>query len=113
LAPVGADDRLFVSGDFHSADGKSPLRDLAFVTKVNQSNVLGVLLSNGAGGFERVSDAQQFILAGTSPRLIAAGRFASEGPIGIAIVDETGSLGAQPLLKIFLGQGDGRFKAGP
>ena len=49
--PINDDDHLFVSGDFHSADGTSPLQDLAFITKASGGNVLRVLQANGAGGF--------------------------------------------------------------
>jgi hypothetical protein len=110
---LGSNDRLFVSGDFHSADGNSAMRDLAYVTTSNNRNVLAVLLSNGAGGFEKSGAEQQVLLAGSTPSLIASGRFTSEGPLGIAIIDATGGPGEQPLLKIFLGEGDGLFRPGP
>jgi VCBS repeat protein len=108
---LGPDDRLFVAGDFHSTDGNSPLMDLAFVTKMSDRNVLAVLQSNGAGGFERTF-GRRLMLAGNTPRLIAGGRFTSTGPLAIAIVDETGALGAQPLLKVLFGEGNGSFKSG-
>lgn len=105
------DDRLFVSGDFHSTDGNNPLLDIAFVTKVNDRNVLAVLPSNGAGGFGRTF-GRQTVLAGDTPRLITAARFTPQGPLSIAIVDETGGLQQQPLLKVFFGEGQGSFTPG-
>ncbi|MBR0731086.1 VCBS repeat-containing protein [Bradyrhizobium japonicum] len=105
------EDRLFVSGDFNSTGGDNPLTDIAFVTKVNDRNVVAVLLSNGAGGFERTF-GRRTVLAGEAPRLITAGRFTSEGVLGLAIVDETGGLQQQPLLKVFFGEGQGTFRPG-
>ncbi|MCP1850271.1 MULTISPECIES: FG-GAP repeat domain-containing protein [unclassified Bradyrhizobium] len=108
---LGPDDRLFVSGDFHSTDGDNPLLDIAFVTKVNDRNVLAVLPSNGAGGFGRTF-GRQTVLAGDTPGLITAARFTPQGPLSIAIVDETGGLQRQPLLKVFFGEGQGSFRPG-
>jgi hypothetical protein len=105
------DDRLFVSGDFHSTDGDNPLLDIAFVTKVNDRNVLAVLPSNGAGGFGRTF-GRQTVLAGDTPKLITAARLTAQGPLSIAIVDETGSLQQQPLLKVFFGEGQSSFRLG-
>jgi hypothetical protein len=101
-------DRLFVTGDFHSTDGTSPLRDLAFVSTVGARNVLTVMLGNGFGGFEP-TQSDRVLLAGSTPSLIAAGQFAAGKPQGIVIVDATGGPGQQPLLKVFRGEGDGRF----
>jgi len=108
---IGPDDRLFVSGDFHSTDGDKKPIDIAFVTKVNDRNVLAVLPSNGAGGFGKTF-GRQTVLAGDTPRLITAARLTSQGPLSIAIVDETGGLQQQPLLKVFFGEGQGSFKPG-
>jgi hypothetical protein len=110
--PLGDDDHLFVSGDFHSGDGSSPLQDLAFITKANGQNVLRVLQANGAGGFALPDPGQPPLLAGNSPSLMAAGQFVSNGPTGVAIIDDIGGVGQQPLLKIFFGQGNGLLTAG-
>jgi hypothetical protein len=109
--PLGDDDHLFVSGDFHSGDGSSPLKDLTFITKAN-GHVLRVLQANGAGGFALPDPGQPPLLAGISPSLMAAGQFVSNGPTGVAIIDDVGGIGQQPLLKIFFGQGNGLLTAG-
>src|SRR5262249_3216420 len=109
---VGEDDRLFVAGDFHSGDGSSPLHDLAFITKESGLKVLRVLLANGAGGFTPADPGQPSMLAGNSPSLMAAGQFVANEPTGLAILDATGGLGQQPVLKIFVGQGGGLLTPG-
>ncbi len=109
---VGEDDHLFVSGDFHSGDGASPLQDLAFITKTSGLNVLRVLLANGAGGFAPPDPGQLPLLAGNSPSLMTAGQFVANGPTALAIVDATGGVGQQPVLKIFFGQGNGLLTVG-
>ncbi len=111
--PVGNDYRMFVSGDFHSGDGASPLQDLAFITQANGQNVLRVLRANGAGGFALADAAQPPPLAGNSPSFMVAGQFVSNGPTGLALIDDTGGVGQRPLLKIFLGQGNGVLTLGP
>jgi hypothetical protein len=110
---VGEDDHLFVSGDFHSGNGSSPLQDLAFITKdaVGGQNVLGVLQADGAGGFAPPDPGPPPLLAGNSPSLMAAGQFVA-GPTALAVVDDTGGVGQQPVLKIFFGQGNGLLTAG-
>jgi len=111
--PLGDDDRMFVSGDFHSPDGSSPLQDLVFLTSDSGQNVLRVLQANGAGGFAQADQSQPPVLAGNSPSLMTAARFfpnsANSGNSGmaLAVIDDTGSAGQQPLLKIFNGQGSG------
>jgi hypothetical protein len=110
--PFSPDDHLFVSGDFHSADAAGPLQDLAFITKANGQNVLSVRQSNGAGGFAPIDPALPALVAGISPSLIVAGQFVPNGPLSVAIIDAKGAIGEQPLLKIFLGQGNGLMKAG-
>jgi hypothetical protein len=109
---VGEDDHLFVAGDFHSPDGSSPLQDLAFIAKESGLNVLRVLLANGAGGFTPPDPGQPPLLAGNSPSLMVAGQFVTNGPTGLALLDATGGLGQQPVLKIFLGQGGGLLTPG-
>lgn len=110
--PIGDDDHLFVSGDFHSGNGSSPLQDLAFITKLNGENVLRILQADGAGGFAPADPTQPVLLAGNSPSHIAVGQFVPQGATGVAIIDDTGAAGQQPLLKIFLGQGNGAMTAG-
>jgi FG-GAP-like repeat len=110
---VGEDDHLFVAGDFHSSDGSSPLQDLAFITKEAGQNVVRVLQANGAGGFAPPDPGQPSLLAGNSPSLMVAGQFVAGGPTALAIVDDTGGIGQQPVLKIFFGQGNGLLTAGP
>jgi hypothetical protein len=105
--PITDDDQLFVSGDFHSADGASPLQDLAFITKASGENVLRVLQANGAGGFAAPDPGQPPLLVGNSPSHMVAGQFVPNGPLGLAIIDDTGGAQQQPVLKIFLGQGNG------
>jgi hypothetical protein len=109
---VGEDDHLFVSGDFHSGDGSSPLQDLAFITKESGLNVLRVLLANGAGGFAPPDPGQPPLLAGNTPSLMAAGQFVANEPTALAIVDDTGGVGQQPVLKILFGQGNGLLTVG-
>jgi hypothetical protein len=104
---LGDDDRLFVSGDFHSPDGSSPLQDLAFVSKDNGQNVLRVLEANGSGGFALPDQTQPPPLAGNSPSLMAAGRFVSGTGTAVVLIDDTGAAGQQPLLKVFVSQGSG------
>ena len=110
--PVGEDDRLFVAGDFHSDDGSSPLQDLAFITKESGLNVLRVLLANGAGNFTPPDPGQPPLLAGNSPSLMVAGQFVANGPSALAIVDDTGGVGQQPVLKIFSRPGGGLLTPG-
>jgi hypothetical protein len=110
---VGEDDHLFVSGDFHSPDGGSSLQDLAFVTKEGGLDVLRILSANGAGGFTPSDPGPQPLLAGNSPSLMAAGLFAANAPTSLAVIDATGALGQQPVLKMFFGQGNAVMTAGP
>jgi FG-GAP-like repeat len=104
--PITDDDQLFVPGDFHSADGTSPLQDLAFITKASGENVLRVRQANGAGGFAAPDPGQPPLLVGNSPSHMVAGQFVPNGPLGLAIIDDTGGTQQQPVLKIFLGQGN-------
>jgi hypothetical protein len=108
---LGEDDHLFISGDFHSTDGSSPVQDLAFLSKADGRNVLRLLQANGAGGFAAPDPGQPPLLAGNSPSLMTAGQFVT-GPTALALVDDTGAVGQQPLLKIFFGQGNGVLTTG-
>src|SRR5262249_23424725 len=120
---VGEDDHLFVAGDFHSPDGSSPLQDLAFITKESGLNVLRVLLANGAGRFTPPDPGQPPLLAGNSPPPLTAApllphpptppsRTPYTAPPAVAVLDATGGLGQQPVLKIFFGQGGGLLTPG-
>ena len=109
--PLGDDDHTFISGDFHTPDGSSPVQDLAFLSKLDGRNVVRLLLANGAGGFTPPDPAQPPLLAGNSPSLMTAGQFAT-GPTSLALIDDAGGAGQQPVLKIFFGQGNGVLTPG-
>ena len=107
---LAADPQLMVGGDFHSLNGDSPLRDLAYVsTGASGLRLLSVLLSNGAGGFSPPAGTPA-VRAGANPSLMTAGQFAGPAagfPIDLAVVDRQTS--GNPILRIFIGNGVGRF----
>ena len=107
------DDRMFVAADFQSENGSNSVSDLAFVTQQNGQLVLSLRLSEGNGLFYLPEGSQQqFLPVGLSPSLIVAGQFVDGRATGIAIVDDTGGLGGEPLLRLFFGKGGGKFDMG-
>jgi hypothetical protein len=107
--PTGA--RLFTLGDFHSAGGDSPLKDLAFVTTPAGRNTLTFLMSNGAGGFGRPPGRPSPIPVGVEPNLVVPGSFDREPPLDVAVIDRNPQDPEhKAIVKIFLGEGEGRFK---
>ena len=74
--------------------------------------MLRLLVANGAGGFTAPDPGQSPLLAGNSPSLLTAGQFVANGPTALALVDNTGAVGQQPVLKVFFGQGSGVLTAG-
>ena len=95
---TGATPVALVAGDFN-ADGKL---DLAIVNQVDKT--VSILLGQGDGTFKPVSGTLP--QTGNGPSAIVAGDFNADGKLDLAVVNQTDST-----VSIFLGNGDGTFKA--
>lgn len=124
----GAQPRLFTFGNFHTdpdaaftADRAGVLTDIAYVSTMLVEGrwrpVLSVLLSSGDGCFEAPTQPSTGFAAqvvGDEPSLIASGDLDDDGHLDIAIVDsKTDTLNPGSRLRIFKGDGGGRFAAAP
>jgi len=121
VMPLKPNPRLFTFGNFHSkmpgGIQRAKERDLVYVSTQEQPggahrHILTVLVTNGNGCFSAplLSNA----VLGEEPTLIAVGKFnASDEDDDIAIIDtRVDTLNLTPVLRIFLGDGKGRFKEG-
>ncbi len=89
-----------VAGDFNG-DGKL---DLAYVN--TSDNIVSVFLGNGEGGFAPAPGSP--ITAGNRPVHIAAGDFAGNGKLDLAVVNQFSSN-----VTVLLGNGNGTFTPAP
>jgi hypothetical protein len=108
--PVGFNPWAVAAGDFNR-DGKL---DLAVVNLSCPFNggicspaTISILLGNGDGTFQ----PQTKVSTGMTPNDIVVGDFNSDGLLDLAVTDRPGSL-LSGAVTIYLGNGDGTFKAG-
>lgn len=97
-----------VTSDFNG-DGKP---DLAFAVSLPppQQNTVHIFTNNGQGTFEELSPIT--LAAGLSVAALATGDFNRDGKQDLAVLTTTQNGGSTDEVLVFLGNGDGSFRAG-
>jgi hypothetical protein len=102
---VGKGPTWIATGNFNSKTNSTGVVDLAVANQTD--NTVSILLGNGDGTFTNAPSSPLVLPSGSSPTSIAVADFNKDGFPDLAIVNK----GADTV-SIFLGNGDGTFKAG-
>ncbi len=96
---VGTNPFWIANGDFNG-DGKQDI-----VTANSGNNTISVLLGNGNGTFQPATSYG----VGATPHFVLVGDFAGNGKLDIATANYASS-SSQPVLSVFMGNGNGTFQ---
>jgi hypothetical protein len=101
---VGKGPTWIATGNFNAKTNTSGIIDLAVANQLD--NTVSILLGNGDGTFAAAPSSPLVLPSGSSPTSIAVGDFNKDGFADLAVVNM-----AANTVSIFLGNGDGTFKA--
>jgi tetratricopeptide (TPR) repeat protein len=101
---VGKGPTWIATGNFNSTTNTADIVDLAVANQT--SNTVSILLGNGDGTFTNAPSSPLTLPSGSSPTSIAVADFNKDGIPDLAVVNKDANT-----VSIFLGNGDGTFKA--